>query len=140
MSDSDEGLFITQNTFKLSPSSESSLDDADNAANFLLELGDKTLDEYISNDISDNELLQTCEELELTYSKTIGVNRPPKDLDGEISASGESRYYLSHVSDVSDEEKDRRKEATDQNKACKQTGRFGTPVTDDEIRQKGRKR
>ena len=96
MCDSDEAIFLTQNTFRDSSESET---EAELASKYLLSLGDRTLDEHAMpanpvyqpefSDVSEDELISTCERLE-RGGKNPRFPAPVSDVD--VQAKSQKRY------------------------------------------------
>lgn len=98
MSDSDNNVFITQNSFREESceSEAEALSEAELAVNYLMNVGDRTLDEATKpsspmyqpecSDISDCELVATCERLEAENGRFAA---PVSDI--EVQAKSRKR-------------------------------------------------
>lgn len=120
MSDSDNDIFITQSTFSKSSvfdtsTGSSDADNASDAAAFLLSIGDQTLDaidrDLVSSnpqqtisqvlnpeysDISDAELVSTCEKVEQQEESHVADTKPLNRFgspvkDSEVQLKGRKR-------------------------------------------------
>ena len=127
--DNDDDIFITQNTFQNSPVSFTEtaniLSDsfcALNAVNYIENIGDEMLENIAAphgsgshgiSDISDNELVLTCERVE------ANIKTAPEP----------------HYSDISEEDR-----PTTAKMMTSGISRFSSPVSDSEIAEKSRKR
>lgn len=119
MSDSEgDGIFITQNTFKPDSSFDS---DIDRAANFLLEIGDYTLDEFDPT----GDALQAQEQEMKSLDQTM------QEGAGDIGLLAAVQDVPPHFSDISDAE---------EVQVPVQRSRFAEPVSDDVVQQNARKR